>query len=625
MNIEENLRIQYILKVRQLINGKNKGMDKNKNKCEVIDSTFSPKESQKKLKIAYVLNHARVCGGVKILLEHTNYLVDRGHQVVIICRDEKPNWRNVKANFIQVPHHMGFLEAMPDVDVIVCTTADQVPECYSIQKAPVILFEQGDTYIFEFDTLNNDSQTYFKELWSYPIPIVGVSKILIDTLYQNFGRRGQVLKNALDKRYFFPRTHHSIGKPRILFVGQENNTFKGIKVIREALELVRKSGKDFDEVWVSQQTPKSHFNGTLVINPSQQNLGNIYRSCDIFVSGSYYESFSLPPLEAMTCGCAVVSTNNLGIQEYGIDGNNCLLGEVGKPESLAKHIIDLIDNYDKRMKLVENGYKTAQKFNWEEIIPEWEKYLYGTIELWDKFKQMSSKCSLHIEILPKGLSLEEANKRIQYIQQHIDKDWCLYLVEGESLDEQDIEQIKRILALGLDIPFGFQVIYSDDVPHHQIIRAEQRLYKRGRLSNSSENIYLLPIKIFGGTESYFLFPWLADIRNLYINQCFDEIISLVQSNFSTMLEKEKLVAIKWFMLALLELDRKIEVVNLAKQAIKWDITYSDILYLLGYTCLKLENKVISNKFFQLAKRIGPATHYPETFLEFSEMYLSDYN
>ena len=56
----------------------------------------------------------------------------------------------------------------------------------------------------------------------------------------------------------------------------------------------------------------------------------------------------MPPLEAMTCGCAVVSTDNDGIKEYAIDGENCLLGKVGDSYSLAKCIIALLDNEEKK-------------------------------------------------------------------------------------------------------------------------------------------------------------------------------------------------------------------------------------------------------------------------------------
>ncbi len=611
MNIMNELRYHYIKYIQKIVNNRNKHYLSELSKR--IDVLFSPKNNQTKLKIVYVMNHARVCGGVKILLEHTNHLVDRGHDVVILCRDDKPDWRDVKANFIKVPLHVGFMQMMPDVDIIVCTVADQLPECYSMQKAPVILFEQGDTYIYEYDKLGENVQSYFKEIWNFPVPVVGVSKILVDTLEKNFGRKGQVLHNALDNKYFYPRTNQLKGKPRILFVGQEENAFKGIKDIREALKVVRKSGRDFDEVWVTQQAPQSHFDGTLVVNPSQIDLGDIYRSCDIFVSGSYYESFPLPPLEAMTCGCAVISTNNKGVQEYGIDGYNCLFGRIGDPKSLAEQIMLLIDDYEKRMELVENGYVTSEKFNWESIILNWEQYLYATIEQWNNVSQLFSQTSLHIEVLPKGLSSEQVYIMINEVQLKLNKDWCLYLIEGETIDNESIEQIKRIISIGVDIPFSVQVLYSNDVPDHTIIRTEQRLLKRGVLPFQNSDLLFLPIKIGNANESYFLSKWLGEIRKLYKNRNYLGIIEWTKEKFSTLTEEEKLIATKWLILSLLELDRIDELVTIANEAIKQDITYSDISYLFGRVCIILGQSNLSSELLKIAQEVGSATHYGETF------------
>ena len=36
-----------------------------------------------------------VCGGSKIILEHANYLVDRGHKITIISHFPKPDWFNM--------------------------------------------------------------------------------------------------------------------------------------------------------------------------------------------------------------------------------------------------------------------------------------------------------------------------------------------------------------------------------------------------------------------------------------------------------------------------------------------------------------------------------------------------
>jgi len=64
----------------------------------------------------------------------------------------------------------------------------------------------------------------------------------------------------------------------------------------------------------------------------------------------------------MACGCAVITTP-YGTEDYTIDGFNALIVEPNNVEMLADKIMLLIENEELRKKLIENGLKTATKFN----------------------------------------------------------------------------------------------------------------------------------------------------------------------------------------------------------------------------------------------------------------------
>ncbi|MGG0175473.1 glycosyltransferase [Gottfriedia acidiceleris] len=353
--------------------------------AEQVDQKFKPTEGTKRLNITYVMNHMKICGGVKIVLEYTNYLIKRGHMVNIVCYDPEPSWIKVKANYIQVPSGRRLVDSIPDTDVIVTTVWDQMVDCYMVQRAPVIHFEHGDIYIFEFDNYDKNTQDVWKQRWSVPVPILAVSSGLAAQLEKNFNRKPQVLHNALNDKIFYPRTKHQESeRPRILFVGPEQWSYKGIPDILAAIELVRKRGYEIDPIWVTQKTPDSAFEGTVHIGPPQEKLGELYRNCDIYVCGSYFESFPLPPLEAMTSGCAVISTRNVGVLEYAEHDQNCLLTNIGDPNGLADAIIELIDNAEKRAFLVKNGYETAAKFKWENIMERLEMFIYDQVQTWNE-------------------------------------------------------------------------------------------------------------------------------------------------------------------------------------------------------------------------------------------------
>jgi glycosyltransferase involved in cell wall biosynthesis len=98
---------------------------------------------------------------------------------------------------------------------------------------------------------------------------------------------------------------------------------------------------------------------------SDDQLAELYSTSDIQITFSTAESFPLPPLEAMACGSATITTP-YGSEDYAVDGFNALIVEPNNIEMLADKIRILIEDIDLRQKLIENGFKTASKFNYPE-------------------------------------------------------------------------------------------------------------------------------------------------------------------------------------------------------------------------------------------------------------------
>ena len=64
---------------------------------------------------------------------------------------------------------------------------------------------------------------------------------------------------------------------------------------------------------------------------------HFYRSADVFVYPSFNETFGLPILEAMACGCPVVTSDTSAMPET--SGGAALLAEPDDPDSLADSIV----------------------------------------------------------------------------------------------------------------------------------------------------------------------------------------------------------------------------------------------------------------------------------------------
>jgi glycosyltransferase involved in cell wall biosynthesis len=110
--------------------------------------------------------------------------------------------------------------------------------------------------------------------------------------------------------------------------------------------------------------------GDSLREPRAKLIGSLLRGSDFFVSASHYESFSLPVLEAMACGCAVVTTKNKGVTEYADDGKNCLMTETNDPHEIAEKVALLMEDGALCSSVVLGGLRTAAKYTWDSTIPQ---------------------------------------------------------------------------------------------------------------------------------------------------------------------------------------------------------------------------------------------------------------
>ncbi|HEX6522216.1 MAG TPA: glycosyltransferase family 1 protein [Streptosporangiaceae bacterium] len=86
---------------------------------------------------------------------------------------------------------------------------------------------------------------------------------------------------------------------------------------------------------------------------------NFYQAADVFVYPSLNETFGLPILEAMACGCPVVTSDTSAMPETA--GGAAVLADPKEPASIARAIIDAASSPDR---LRELGRKRAAEFTW---------------------------------------------------------------------------------------------------------------------------------------------------------------------------------------------------------------------------------------------------------------------
>lgn len=101
---------------------------------------------------------------------------------------------------------------------------------------------------------------------------------------------------------------------------------------------------------------------------SDSHLAKLYRCSVAFVYPSLYEGFGIPPLEAMSCGTAVVASNCSSIPE--VVGDAGLLFEPNATSDLTDILLLLLNSSTERDRLIQKGYQRTRAFSWDKTAAQ---------------------------------------------------------------------------------------------------------------------------------------------------------------------------------------------------------------------------------------------------------------
>ena len=233
-------------------------------------------------------------------------------------------------------------------------------------------------------TLNNcqaiiaDSEYTKKDV----VQTFGVEENKINVIYLSADSDFKVLRlqeidSAIAKKY---------GKNFILYVGTIEPRKNIINLIL-AFEILKTKGLDTKLVLVGktgyksgpiyQRINQSPFKEAIIIPGfvEKHELINLYNLACFFVYPSLYEGFGLPILEAMSCGCPVVTSNVSSMPE--VVGKAGIKVDPYDIHKLARTMKDLFLNKDLRKKLIQEGFKQKEKY-------AWQKCAQKTLKIYEK-------------------------------------------------------------------------------------------------------------------------------------------------------------------------------------------------------------------------------------------------
>ena len=91
-------------------------------------------------------------------------------------------------------------------------------------------------------------------------------------------------------------------------------------------------------------------------------LPALYSGANMFIYPSLYEGFGIPVIEAMACGCPVISSRRGSLKEI-VNDSGLVVDPIDTDDIALKMVQLFIDN-DLRADLIEKGFKNAALFSW---------------------------------------------------------------------------------------------------------------------------------------------------------------------------------------------------------------------------------------------------------------------
>ena len=101
---------------------------------------------------------------------------------------------------------------------------------------------------------------------------------------------------------------------------------------------------------------------------TDQELVSLYKNAQVYVCPSLEEGFGIPLLEAMACGCPVVSSNRASLPEIG--GHEALYFDPFNQDDMVSKISQVLNSPSLRRQMIENGFKKSKWFNWEKLAKQ---------------------------------------------------------------------------------------------------------------------------------------------------------------------------------------------------------------------------------------------------------------
>ena len=386
---------------------------------------------QAQLRISYFLDPNLGPDALRLVCEHMNRLMARGHKVYAIARVDRVD--GLLAEIIRVPAREELYERTPDSDIVVATSWRTAFDAARVHGAvPFYLVRPSPGFepngnpgagggagsmagsaAKSADQASKNLEASFR----LPLRLIASSDYVRDVLKTRYTRRAEVVPYGVDSNVA-PSAEGRTGGPlamvvdpgmqeadkihtakdrptRLLVVGSDEDEWT--ESIYAALRLIIERRQDKVEVVRISPSRRLDFSFHVtkwVENPDSSQLASVFSSCDILITGSPEGISSQAALTAMAYGLPIIlcageekltshtdSVEGIRVDAPPVEDNApeghavpapYLMAPLNDAEAIVRAIETLIDDEGLRRRIGSKGREFAKVYTWERVIDQLE-------------------------------------------------------------------------------------------------------------------------------------------------------------------------------------------------------------------------------------------------------------
>ena len=314
-------------------------------------------------------------GGDRVVVDYANYLDESGYEILFfVVRNETVFKINpaIKFELLECRNEISFMLygafCRFDVDLMVVDII-HLPLFLSLRNRVVYFAQAYDVEYYEHALQRTFVDLLYRTFFLTGLPVITVSECLTDIFRQRYSAGNTyTVTNGISLATFFPDPDTELialkgYRKALVFLARGDHYRKGYDLGEDVTKKLGREFSDSCELWICGEHIDEQSFGCTVRNfgvVSDDRLRRILSSADIFLYPSRHEGFGLFPLEAMACGCVVVTTKAV---PYALQISCMRTAHIGNIDEMYQYIKELIDQPDLLERLRNNSITEALFFD----------------------------------------------------------------------------------------------------------------------------------------------------------------------------------------------------------------------------------------------------------------------